>query len=178
VRYILVLLFLVLLTSPMAANAQSFALYGAAGPTLTDTGNSLAVGAGVSPASLLSFVVAFERTHLASRVTRNDNVVSSFRGGTLLLGTVELRFAPFGRDRFGPYGVAGFAAGVSHPNVNESYPDRVTNQARGVFAGGGVDVPLGERISLFGDFRMMLAAEGVEGLIGVGPLRVGIAWRF
>jgi hypothetical protein len=178
VRKIPALLFLMLLISPGVANGQSFELYASAGPTITDTGNSFAAGVGVSPTSRLSIGFSFERTHLSSRTSREGNVVSSFRGGTLLLGTAELRFAPFGRGRFGPFGVVGVAAGVSHPNVNDMFPNRVTNRVGAMFLGGGINVPLGERFAMFADARMMFGAEGVEGIVAVAPVRAGIAWRF
>jgi hypothetical protein len=167
-----------MLVSPAFANAQSFELHGSAGPTITDAGNSFAAGVGLSPTSRLTLSFDFERTHLASRTSRDGNTLSTFRGGTLLLGTAELRYALFGRDRFGPYGLAGLAAGVSHPNVNEMFPTRVSNQVRAMFVGGGVQVPLRERLAVFVDARMMFGAEGIEGIVAVAPVRAGVAWRF
>jgi hypothetical protein len=73
----------------------------------------------------------------------------------------QLRFAPRGRGRVGPFAVAGFAAGVSRPDVNEVFPTRVTNRARG----GGLLVPLGERLTAFADVRMLSGAEGSEGIV-------------
>ena len=177
-RVVTNLLFLVMLASPGVANGQSVELFGSAGPTITDTGNSVAAGAGFSPTSRMTLVFNVERTHLSSRTTRDGDVVSSFRGGTLLLGTAELRVAPFRRGRFGPYGLAGFAAGVSRPNVNAVFPDRVSNQVRAMFFGGGIEVPLGERMTVFADARMMVGAEGTDGMVAVAPVRAGIAWRF
>lgn len=173
-----VLLFVILLLSPGVASAQSFGLYGSAGPTLIDAGHSFAAGAGFSPASRLSFVFGFERTHLSSRTTRDRDTVSHFRGGTLFLGTAEVRFAPLGRGRVGPFALAGIAAGVSRPNVNEVFPDPVTNGARALFFGGGIDVPLGDRFSIIADARMTVGVEGYDGVVAVAPLRAGVAWRF
>jgi hypothetical protein len=104
--------------------------------------------------------------------------VSYFRGGTFLLGSAELRFAPRGRGRVGPFAVAGFAAGVSRPNVNEVFPTPVTNGARAVFGGGGLLVPLAQRLNAFADVRMLIGAEGSEGIVAVAPVRAGVAWRF
>jgi hypothetical protein len=67
---------------------------------------------------------------------------------------------------------------VSRPHVNQTFPDRVTNQARVLFAGGGLHVPLGERLSVFGDIRMVFGAEGLEGIVAFAPVRAGVAWRF
>jgi hypothetical protein len=102
-------------------------LQGSAGPTLIDNGYSLAGGIGVSPTSHLTVLFDVERTHLSSR-SRSDGRggFAGFRGGTLTLGSAQLRVTPFGRDRIGPYGLVGFAAGVSRPNVNEMFPDPVT----------------------------------------------------
>jgi hypothetical protein len=169
---------LLLLVCPRIASGQSFLLQGAAGPTLSDTGHSLAAGVGFSPASRLTISLDFERTHLSSR-SRGDGGggVAAFRGGTLTLAAAQLRVAPFGLDRVGPYGLAGFAAGVSRPNVNQLFPDRVTNDVRAIFFGGGIHVPLKEQVSLFADGRMMIGAEAGE-LLAVAPIRAGVAWRF
>jgi hypothetical protein len=106
-----------------------------------------------------------ERTHLSSQTHREGGVISSFRGGTLLLGSAELRFAPFGRGRVGPFTLAGLAARVSRPNVNEVFPTRITNGLRAIFVGGGRLVPLSVRVTVFADARMLLGAEGNEGIV-------------
>ena len=138
----------------------------------------LAAGGGFSPTSRVAIVFNFERTHLSSRTSRDGDAISSFRGGTLFLGTAELRFAPFGRDRFGPFVLAGVAAGVSRPNVNAIFDTPVTNQVRAAFVGGGVQVPLSERISAFADARMLIGGEGNGGMVAVAPVRAGLVWRF
>jgi hypothetical protein len=171
------LVFLLLL-SPSITSAQSFVLQGAAGPTLIDSGYSLAGGIGYSPTSHLTVLFDVERTHLSSRL-RSDGRggFAGFRGGTLMLGSAQLQVTPLGRDRVGPYGLVGLAAGVSRPNVNERFPDPVTNDARAIFFGGGIHVPLKGRVSLFADGRMMIGAEAGE-LLAVAPIRGGVAWRF
>ena len=64
-----------LLFSPAIARGQTFMVHGAAGPTVTDPGNSLAAGVGFSPTSRLTIVFSAERTHLASqfRTTRKGS---------------------------------------------------------------------------------------------------------
>jgi hypothetical protein len=179
VRIIQVLICGVLLAfSPPAARGQSFELHGSAGPTITDAGLSVAGGVGVSPTSRLTLFANIERTHLLSQIRRETDSASYFRGGTYLLGSAELRFAPRGRGRVGPFAVAGFAAGVSRPNVNEVFPTPATNGARAVFGGGGLLVPLGQRLAAFADVRMLIGAEGSEGIVAVAPVRAGVAWRF
>ena len=167
-----------LLMSPSIASAQSFLLQGSAGPTVVDTGYSLAGGFGFSPTSHLTVQFDVERTFLSSRL-RSDGRggFAGFRGGTLTLGSAQLMVTPLRRDRVGPYGFAGFAAGVSRPNVNEAFPDPVTNDVRAVFFGGGIHVPVKERVSIFADGRMMVGSEAGE-LLAVAPIRAGIAWRF
>jgi hypothetical protein len=169
---------LLLLASPPVASGQSFVVQGSGGPTLVETGYSLAGGIGFLPISRVALLVDVERTHLSSQV-RSDGRggVSGFRGGTLTLMAAQLRVAPLGHERVGPYGLAGFAAGVSRPNVTELFPERVTNDVRAIFFGGGIHVPLKERISLFADGRMMVGTEAGE-LLAVAPLRAGLAWRF
>ena len=177
-RVIRSLAFFLFIATPWIANAQSFMLQGSAGPTIIDSGYSLAGGIGVSPTSHLTVLFDVERTYLSSRLSSDGRGgFAGFRGGTLTLGSAQLRVTPFGRDRIGPYGLVGFAAGVSHPNVNEMFPDPVTNDVRAMFFGGGIHVPLKERVSLFADGRMMIGAEAGE-LLAVAPIRVGVAWRF
>ena len=113
-----------------------------------------------------------------ARLCSGRGGVAGFRGGTLVLGTGELQVTPFGRDRIGPYGVVGFATGVSRPNVTATFPDPVSNSANALFFGGGLQVPVNERLSIFADVRMMIGAEGTEGIVAVVPLRGGISWRF
>ena len=163
---------------PQAARGQSFELYGSAGPTVTDPGFSLAAGVGVSPTSRLTLLAGIERTHLSSQIRHEGNSTSYFRGGTSLLGSAELRFAPRGRDRIGPYVLAGLAAGASRPNVTDVFTTPVTNGARAAFAGGGLLLPLGQRLAAFADVRMLFGVEGTEGIVAVAPLRARVAWRF
>lgn len=177
-RVIRVLVFLLLLATPGIAGAQLFTVQGSAGPTLIDSGYSVAGGFGFSPTSRLAVQFEVERTHLSSQL-RSDGRggFAGFRGGTLTLGSAQLRVTPFGHHRVGPYGLVGFAAGVSRPNVNEMFPEPVTNDVRAMFFGGGIHVPLKERVSLFADGRVMIGAEAGESL-AVAPIRAGVAWRF
>jgi hypothetical protein len=177
-RVIRNLAFVLSITTPSIAGAQSFVLQGSAGPTLIDSGYSLSAGLGFSPTSHLAVLFDMERTHLSSRVSSDGRGgFTGFRGGTLTLGSAELRVTPFGRGRIGPYGLVGFAVGKSRPNVNETFPDPVTNDVHAMFFGGGVHVPVKERVSLFADGRMMIGAEAGE-LLAVAPIRAGVAWRF
>ena len=171
---------LLLSGSPSIASGQPFVLHAAAGATAIDRGYSVAAGVGVSPTSHITVLVNLERTHLASRVRSvPPGGSSAFRGGTLTLAAVELRIALKGRNRFGPYGLVGFAVGRSRPNVNDTFPNMngVTNEARARFYGGGIDVPVGKRVSLFADARLMLGDEAGE-LLALVPIRVGASWRF
>jgi hypothetical protein len=178
VRTIPFLLCALCLLHPGTASAQSFQLEASAGPTLVDSGFSGSAGIGFTPTSRIALSFELERTHLSSQQTTDGRGnVSGFRGGTLTLASGELRVGLFGRDRVGPYGLVGFAAGVSRPNVNEMFPDPVTNDVRAVFFGGGIQVPVKKRFSLFADARMMLGSEAGE-LLAVAPIRAGVAWHF
>lgn len=163
---------------PSSAAGQSFLVHGSAGPTMVDAGHSFAVGAGFSPASHVTVLFDLERTHLSSRV-RSDGRggFSAFRGGTMTMGAAELRVTLLSRDRITPYGLAGFGAGVSRPNVNEIFPEPRTNDVRAIFFGGGIHVPLRQQLSIFADARMIVGGEAGESL-AVAPLRAGLAWRF
>jgi hypothetical protein len=173
-RVLPLLVFLV----PADASAQSFTVHAAAGPTVVDRGYSIAAGAGFLANPRVTLQFGLERSHLATR-TRGDGRGggSVFRGGTLTYGSAELALSLFGRDRVTPYGLAGFAAGISHPTVNASFPDRVTNEVRAVFFGGGMHVPIGDGLSVFADGRLVIGGEAGETLALV-PVRAGVGWRF
>ncbi|MGB2714025.1 MAG: hypothetical protein WBC51_07590 [Vicinamibacterales bacterium] len=171
---------LLLLASRGVANAQSFGVHGFAGPILRESGYSVAAGVEFSPISYVAFVFNVERMHIASRVDRDGDVISTFRGATLTLGTAELRVTPFGHQRIGPYGLIGTGAGVARPNEDQRFPgEGTTGSVRAVFLGGGLQVPVRQRLRIFAEFRMMLVGEVEgEGLLGAGPLCAGLAWRF
>ena len=171
---------LLLLASGGVANAQSFGVHGSAGPVVRESGHSVAAGVELSPISYVAFVLNVERTHIASRVDRDGDLISTFRGATLTLGTAELRVTPFPQHRVGPYGLIGMGAGVARANEEQRFPgEGTTSSVRAVFLGGGLQIALRQHLSIFGDFRMMLVAEVKgEGLLGAGPLRAGLAWRF
>ena len=176
-RTILVTVFSLLLVSSHASG-QSWVVQGSAGPTITDSGHSLAAGIGFSPTSRLTILFDVERTHLSSRFSSDPlDGFSAFRGGTLTFAAAELRATHLGRDRVSPYVLGGFGAGVSRPHVNATFPDRVSNAARVVFYGGGIHVPVRGRISVFGDIRMIVVAEAGEAF-PIAPVRAGLAWRF
>jgi hypothetical protein len=171
------LLPLLLLSS--AASAQSLVVQGSAGPTLTDGGYSVAANVGFSPLSRLTVLFGVEQTHLFSRFTSDGRGGgNAFRGGTLTFASAELRATLLGRDRTSPYVFGGYGHGVSRPNVNERFPNEVTNTARVLFVGGGIQVPVRDRINIFGDVRLAFGTEGNDGIIAFVPVRVGVAWRF
>jgi hypothetical protein len=169
---------LILLLSPAMATAQSFVVQGSAGPTMVDSGFSVAAGAGYSPNTYVTFLAQVDRSHLSSRFSNNGRGVhSAFRGGTVTLATAEVQVSLFGSDRLTPYALGGIGIGASQPNVNKFFRDGITNKAGGVFAGGGLRVPLGDRLSIFADGRVIIGAEAGETL-GLAPVRAGVAWRF
>ena len=169
---------LLVVMCPAFASAQSFQLQGSAGPTLVDAGHSLTAGVGLTAGSRVSFLLGLDRIHISSQVRHDDRSTGLFRGGTLTLATAEIRFGLLSRDRIGPYALAGLAAGVSRPNVNDSFPDPVTNDVRAMFFGGGLHVPLGERWTVFADARLLFGEEGDDGIAAAVPVRGGVAWRF
>ena|SRR5688500_3536039 len=171
---------MLLLLASSRASGQSLVVHGSAGPTIVDAGHSLTAGLGITPHPLLTVLFSVDRTQVDSQITRDafGRVSSAFRGGTLTLATAELRATLFRRERASPYVVGGLGGGVSQPNVNAVFTTPVTNYAQVFFFGGGLQVPLPARLSVFGDVRMVLGAEGREGMVAVAPVRAGLAWRF
>lgn len=177
-RVVFICVWLMLFASPSVATAQAFVIQGAAGPTLVDQGYSFSAGAGITPTRHLGILFDVERVHLSSQSSSDGRGgSSSFRGGALTLGSAQLRVAPLGHDRIGPYGLAGFAAGVSRPTVNEVFTHRVTNDVLAMFFGAGILMPLKDGLNAVVDARMFVGNEEGE-LFTVLPVRAGLAWRF
>jgi hypothetical protein len=157
---------------------ERLSLRAAAGPTLIGGGNVLSAAFGYSPASRLELLLNVERTHLPFQLERFPDGYSATRGGTMAFVSGELRLALLPADRVSPFAMVGVGGGVSRPNVNDEFPDRVRNDLRVLYLGGGVRVPLRRGFSLLGDVRAMLALEGYDGVLGLWPVRAGLAWRF
>ena len=169
---------LLLLLVATTVSGQSITLQGSAGPTIGDSGYSAAAAIGFSPSSRLTVLFGLERTHLRGSSTSDGRGgISTFRGGTFSVAEAELQAALLPRDRVAPYVLGGVGVGVSRPNVNDTFPDPATNHVRMWFFGGGLAVPVGKRISVFGDARMMVGTEAGD-LLAVVPVRIGLAWRF
>jgi hypothetical protein len=179
---------LLLLLSPRMAVSQTsesegagldrFSLDLGAGPLLKSGGHSLGASFGFSPIARVDLVVHVERNHLPFQRETFGDGLSLTRGGTLTSVSGELRASIFPPDRVSPYGLAGIGGGVSRPTVNDAFPDPVENDLRVVYFGGGLRVPIRKDLSVFGDARAMLALEGGDGIMGVWPVRAGLAWRF
>ena len=155
-----------------------FTLQVGAGPLLQSGGHTVSAGFGFSPISRLDFVVNVERDHLPFQRETFGGGESLTRGGTLTAVSGEVRASLLPPHRVSPYGFAGIGGGVSRPTVNDAFPTEVRNDLRMVYFGGGLRVPIRAGLSIFGDARVMLALEGNDGLLGVWPVRAGVAWRF
>lgn len=178
-RIIPLALMALLFAAPAAVRGQGISVHAAAGPTLADRGYSATAGVGFSPISRLTLMGSVERSHLPSRIQEFPGGFSFFRGGTFTMASAELRVSVFGRDRVSPYGLIGFSAGRSRPNVTDIFPTPVVRDVVGPFAGGGVHVPLGQRVSLFADLRLaLIMSREADDLYGLSPLRAGLSWRF
>jgi len=160
------------------ARRQRFSLQVAAGPTVIDSGHTLSAALGYSPTSWLELLLNAERVHVPLEMTRYPDGYSISRGGTMTFVSGEARFSPMSKARVSPFAMAGAGGGISRPNVTAEFPDRVSNDLRVVYVGGGVSVPLGRGVSLTGDARAMVAVEGYDSVMGVWPVRLGVAWRF
>ena len=182
----LFVLLLIVFSAPAAATAQpfspSFSVQAAAGPTVVNSGHTVSAAAGFSPWSRVTFLVDVQRTQIESRITprptNSRNPYIEFRGGTVTAVSGEVRVALFPPDRITPYVLAGFGRGESRPTVNEHFPEAVRNDVAFLLFGAGVQVPVRNHLSVFGDFRMLAGPEGYDSMIVMYPVRVGMALRF
>lgn len=188
IRALPVMVLLLLIFGPPVVSAQTpdrgraaldrFSLQVAAGPLLQSGGHTLSAAFGFSPISRVDLMVNVERDHLPFRRDTFGGGYSLTRGGTLTSVSGELRASLLPPNRVSPYGFAGIGGGVSRPTVNDDFPTPVENDLRVVYFGGGLRVPIGGGLTVFGDARAMLALEGNGGVLGVWPVRAGIGWRF
>jgi hypothetical protein len=151
---------------------------GAVGTDINAGGDSQSVSIGFSPNERLDILVSAERFHWPTEVTRFDATdFSATRGGTTTFISGEVRFLLFTFNRISPYVLASAGRGISRPNVNDIFPDRVTNDATLLFFGGGVRIAVTERLNAFADIRFGIQGER-DSIIGLAPVRGGVAWRF
>ena len=159
--------------APAVAAGQGISVQGNVGTQINAGGHNQSVSLVFSPNEHLDFLVSGERIHLPTEATD----FSATRGGTATFISGEVRVSPFSSNRVSPYVLASFGRGKSRPNVNDLFPDPVTNDVWLLFVGGGVRFPLTGRLSAFADVR-----AGIEGerdtIFLLVPVRGGVAWRF
>jgi hypothetical protein len=165
--------------TPAVARGEEAAVsvQGAAGSLFFDRGNSQSVAVGFLPDEHWEILVSGERLHVPTEVTRSSAGFSASRGGTTKFISGEVRFVPATFNRISPYLLVSAGRGISRPNVNEFFRDRVENDALLWFGGGGVRVAVASRLSAFVDMRIGFQTER-DTIYGFLPVRAGVAWRF
>jgi hypothetical protein len=176
----------ILLMLPAAVRAQGardpspeeprWSVTTAAGSHLKDGGDLQAIAFGFTPVRRLALVLNVERNHVPTRVDTYPNGYSATRGSTVTTVSGELRVSS-GSRRVEPFGFVGTGVGRSRLNVNERFPDAVTNTARSFYAGGGVLIPVARAFALSIDAKFVLLAEAGESG-AMAPVRAGVVWRF
>jgi hypothetical protein len=170
-----------LVTPAVAAGQETgirLSIQGAIGSHIGDRGDAQSLSLGVSFGERFGVVVNAERSHVPTDVTFFEGGYSASRGATTRFISGEFRYAPVTYKRTSPYVIAGIGRGVSRPNVNEFFPDRVTHKVTLQVPGFGVRVLLTEHLSAFADIRFMFQSRrGEPDAGGFGPMRGGLAWR-
>ena len=169
--------------SPAVAAGQgpaiSVSVQGAIGSHIGDGGDAESIALGVWFGERFGVVVNAERSHVPTDVTFFEDGYSASRGATTRFISGEFRYVPVTCKRISPYVIAGLGRGVSRPNVNEFFPDRVTHTVTLQFPGFGVGVLVAKHLSAFADLRFMFQSRsGEPDAGGFGPVRGGLAWRF
>jgi len=149
-----------------------------AGPLLQTGGHNVSASLGFSPLSRLDLLVTLEQNHVPFTRDSFSNGYSLTRGGTMTAVSGEVRVSLLPPHRISPYGFAGAGGGISRPTVNEAFPNPIEHDLFVLYFGAGVRVPIRSGFSIFGDARAMMALEHDGGMMGVWPVRVGLAWRF
>jgi hypothetical protein len=162
-----------LLAPALSAAQGAVSVHGSAGTLVNESGNNQSVSVGFSPHERWDLLINAERIHLPTEVTGS----SATRGGTSTFVSGEVRFLPLTRSRFSPYVLASVGGGKSRPNVNDLFPGEVTNDVWLMFFGGGANIPVTTRFSLFADVRAGIQGER-DTIFLLVPVRGGITWRF
>jgi hypothetical protein len=168
---------------PAAAAGQETGLgvsiQGAIGSHLGDGGNSQSISLGVAFGPRFGVVFNAERSDVPTDVTYFADGYAATRGATTRFISGEFRYVPVTYKRLSPYVIAGLGRGMSRPNVNAFFPDRVTHTVTLVFPGFGARVGMTDHLSAFADLRIMFQSRQGEPDAGMfGPIRGGLAWRF
>ena len=179
----LIVVSLLSLALPAVAAAQAdtgpLSIQGAVGTNANVGGNTQALSVGFSPGERVSLLLNLERIHMPTEVDYYENGYSATRGGTTTFVSGEIQVVPVRFARVSPYVLAGAGTGRSRLNVNDIFPDPITNTAALLFVGGGVRVPATSHLSVFADARFTLQVEREnDGVFLFVPVRAGIAWRF
>lgn len=142
------------------------------------SGDVQSVAVGYSPTGKVTVLVGGWRMHRPTTMQRySDGGTALTRGGTVQFISGEVRFSWLSGERVSPYVFTGGGLGVSRPNVNEWFTNRVTNAAYVAFGGGGVAFPLGLHLIASADLGLFMVGER-DVIRPLLPVRAGLAWRF
>jgi hypothetical protein len=169
--------------SPGVAASQDtgigVSVQGAGGMHLNAGGDTESIGLGVSFGERFAVGLNAERSHVPTDVTFFPDGYSATRGGTTRLVSGEFRYVPITYKRVSPYMLVTFGRGVSRPNVNRFFPDRVTHAVTLQGPGFGARVRVTEHLSAFADMRFLFQSRrGEPDAGGFAPVRAGLVWRF
>jgi hypothetical protein len=180
VRVLFALVVLSVAAPAVAAGQGPVSVQGAVGTNINEGGYNQSLSLGFSPGSGIDIRVGAERIHAPTEVTPFDRGYSVTRGGTTTFVSGEVRWFPVTFPRVAPYVLGGAGRGRSRLNVNEHFPDPVTNDAVLFFFGGGTRLPVTRHFSVVADVRLVLQAEdNDDGSVYLFmPVRAGLAWRF
>jgi hypothetical protein len=160
---------------PSPERPRRFSVSFGVGTHLNEGGNLQAASFGYSPARAFMLLVNVERNHIPTEVSSDG--LGATRGGTLTTVSGEVRWTPGHGTRIAAFMSAGGGAGRSQPNVNDLFPDRVTNTATVVYAGGGVLFPFRAGLAATVDAKVAMVAER-DSVALLVPFRAGVSWRF
>jgi hypothetical protein len=172
-----VVVFALLPPSVARGEGLGVSVQGAVGSLFLDRGSSQSIAVGFVPNERWEILVSGERLHVPFEVTYFSTGFSASRGGTTKFISGEVRFVPARFNRFSPYMLVSAGGGISRPNVNEVFPERVRNDVVLWVGGGGVRVALASRLSAFVDWRFGFQTEE-DSIYGFMPFRAGVAWQF
>jgi hypothetical protein len=118
-----------------ASSGIRVSVLAAIGSHIGDGGDAQSISLGVSFRERFGVVVNAERSYVPTDVTFFEDGYSASRGATTRFISGEFCYIPATYKRISPYVIGGVGRGVSRPNVNEVFPDRVTHKVTLQFPG-------------------------------------------
>lgn len=155
-----------------------WSLEAAAGVQSGNSGSVQSFAAGFAPSRSLTVLLSAERSRIEEDIDYYPDGSSGDRGGVIEFVSAEVRYAVFAQKRVAPYALLGTGRGLERPTISAYFPYGENRRIVVVYYGAGARVPLGRRVDVFADWRLIVTGDDAAEMAVIGPIRFGVALRF